>query len=128
VVYLRALHVWGIVVAKLLWVLHRHRWVHIRGARQRIRQGWAASSLVWRVRELGVHWPALTLEWGSHATTSLVGLVSKRRRRRRIPHLLLILRVETAATSPALGRETATTWPTWSLCMALNPHVALTGL
>ena len=117
----------GIVIIKRLRVLHRYRLIHVRGARERIRQGRAASSLMRRVWELRVHRPALARERGGHATTSLIGLVSKWLRGGRIAHLLLVLRVE-AASSSTLSREPTTARSAWSLGVALITHIALPGL
>lgn len=122
-IYLWALHVRSIVVVKLLWGLHWYSLVHVWCAWHRVRHGGAASSLVWRVWELGIHWSTLALKWRSHATTTLIRLVSERWRCRRVSHLLLVLRVETS-TSTALWGKAATTLSTW----ALVAHIALCRL
>ena len=117
----------GIVIIKRLRVLHRYRLIHVRGARERIRQGRAACSLMWRVWELRVHRPALALERRGHTATSLIGLVSEWLRGGRITHLLLVLRIE-AASSTTLIRESTTPRSAWSLGVARITHIALPRL
>jgi hypothetical protein len=95
-----ARHVLLLVIVILLLVRHWHCLTHVGGARDRVRQRGAASSLVWRVREL-VHW-TLILKGRSHGTAALVRSISEVTTGRGVAHIRLKLRGEISASASTL--------------------------